>query len=37
VLSGQDFKAVNFALQIAAAKKERITQNKKIKCCFGSF
>jgi putative transposase len=37
VLRGQDFEKIDFTLQIAAAKKERITQNKKIKCCLGSF
>ena len=37
VLNGQDFKGVNFSIQIANAKKGRIIQNKKIKCCFGSF
>ena len=37
VLNGQDFKKVNFTVQIAAAKKQRIIENKKIKCCFGSF
>jgi hypothetical protein len=37
VLSEQDFKLVNFTLQNTAAKKERIAQNKKIKCCLGSF
>ena len=37
VLNGQDYKKVDFTSQIADAKRERITQNKKIKCCQGSF
>lgn len=37
VLNGQDFKVVSYALQIADAKRERIIEDRKLKCCLGSF